>query len=120
MGKLKIAVIILADVGTGEAMGRVLNALEAAKEYKEAGDDVRLIFDGAGSKWVPELSKPDHKLHGLYASVRDNIAGVCDYCSGAFGVHGAIESCGVVFLDEYENHISFRRLSAEGYQIITF
>ena len=44
----KIAVIILADIETHGDMGRVANALELAKEAKELGDDVRIIFDGAG------------------------------------------------------------------------
>jgi len=43
----------------------VVNELEAVKEFKDAHDDIQLIFDCAGPKWIPELEKPDHKLHGL-------------------------------------------------------
>jgi Pyridine nucleotide-disulphide oxidoreductase, dimerisation domain len=32
-----------------------VNALTTAKEFKEAGDEAIVIFDGAGTKWVPEL-----------------------------------------------------------------
>ena len=62
----KVAIIVLADTDTHEALGRLVNALEAAKELKEAKHDVRLICDGAGTKWVGELSKPEHRVHGLY------------------------------------------------------
>jgi hypothetical protein len=48
--------------------------LEAAKELKEGNDDVRVVFDGAGTAWVPELAKKERKAHGLYAAVGDRTA----------------------------------------------
>lgn len=44
----KVAIVILADTDTHEGLGRVVNALEAVKEFKDGHDDVQLIFDGAG------------------------------------------------------------------------
>lgn len=116
----KVAIIVLADTETHEGLGRVVNALEAVKEFKDGHDDVQLIFDGAGAKWIPALEKADHKLHGLYAAVKDRIAGVCEYCAGAFGVKDAVVSCGVKLAGEFEGHPSFRKLVSQGYQIITF
>jgi hypothetical protein len=66
----KVAIIVLADTEAHGDLGRVVNALEAVKEFKDVNDDVQLIFDGAGPKWIPELSKPDHKLHGLCEAAR--------------------------------------------------
>ncbi len=83
-------------------------------------DDVRIVFDGAGTAWVPELAKKDHKAHGLYAAVGDRIAGVCAYCAGAFGVKDAVIAQGVQLAGEYEGHPSVRRLVHEGFQVITF
>lgn len=120
MQTVKAAIVILADTETHESLGRVANALEAVKEFKDAGDDVQLIFDGAGVKWAVDLAKTDHKLHGLYEAVKDHVSGVCDYCAGAFGVHDAVEACGAPFLSEYDKHPSFRKLVASGYQVITF
>ena len=117
---MKAAIVVLADTDTHEALGRVVNALEAVKEFKEGGDEVQLIFDGAGSKWVGQLSRPDHKAHGLYESVRDRVSGVCEYCAGAFGVKDEVQACGVPLTDDFEGHPSFRNLMSEGYQIITF
>lgn len=117
---MKVAIVVLADTESHEALGRVVNALETVKEFKEAGDDVQLIFDGAGTKWVVELSKPDHKAHGLYAAVRDKVIGVCDYCAGAFGVKDQVKACGAPLADDFEGHPSFRKLLAGGYQVITF
>ena len=55
---LKVAIILLADVDTPGDMGRMANALVTVQECHQAGDQVKLIFDGAGTKWIPELSSP--------------------------------------------------------------
>ncbi len=117
---LKIAIVVFADTETHESLGRVVNALEAVKEFKEAHDDVQLIFDGAGPKWIPELENPDHKAHGLYAAVKDRISGACEFCAGAFGVKNAVVSCGVTLAGDYDGHPSFKKLVSQGYKIITF
>lgn len=117
---MKVAIDVLADTESHGDLGRVFNALEAVKEFKDNHDDVRLIFDGAGTKWVVELSKPDHKAHGLYAAVQDKVAGVCEFCAGAFGVKEQVLACGAPLTGDYDGHPSFRKLLADGYQIITF
>ncbi|WP_447973822.1 DsrE family protein [Nitrospira sp. Kam-Ns4a] len=116
----KVAIIVFADTETHEGLGRVVNALEAVKEFKEAQEDVQLIFDGAGPKWIPELSKPDHQIHGLYEAVKDRIAGACEFCAGAFGVKDKVVACGVRLAGEFDGHPSFKTLVSQGYQIITF
>ena len=116
----KVAIVVLADTETHEGLGRVVNALEAVKEFKDAHDDVQLIFDGAGPKWIVELEKPDHKPHGLYLAVKDRISGACEFCAVAFGVKDKVASCGVSLAGEYDGHPSFRKLVTQGYQIITF
>ncbi len=115
----KVAIVVLAGTETHEGLGRVVNALEAAKELKEGNDDVRIVFDGAGTAWVPELAKKEHKAHGLYAAVGDRIAGACA-CAGAFGVKDAVVAQRVQLAGEYEGHPSVRRLVHDGYQVITF
>lgn len=116
----KVAIIVLADTESHGDLGRVVNALEAVKELKEAKDDVQLIFDGAGPKWIPELSKPDHKIHGLFEAVKDRITGACEFCAGAFDVKDKVVACGVKLAGDYEGHPSFKKLIAQGYQVITF
>ncbi len=116
----KISVVLMADVESHGDMGRALNALTLVKEAKEAGDDVELVFDGAGVKWVRELAKDDHKLHGHFEQIRDKIAGACEYCANAFGVSNAVQSAGVPYLSEFEEHPSLRTRVAQGYQVVTF
>lgn len=45
------AIVILAGTESHADVGRLINGLEAAKEFAETeGDDVELIFDGAGTQ----------------------------------------------------------------------
>ncbi|WP_254841353.1 DsrE family protein [Natronomonas marina] len=115
----KAAIVILAGTDGHENLGRLVNGLETAREFVEAGDDVEVIFDGAGTQWVERLEDPDSDQHDLYAAVRDDV-GVCDYCSGAFGVEEAVDDAGVVTLDEHGGHPSIRSLVEDGYEVITY
>ena len=63
------AIVIFADTETLGDLARAVNTLETVKEFKEAGDEVVLIVDGAGVRRVAELSKPDHRSHRLYQAV---------------------------------------------------
>ncbi|MDZ4783274.1 MAG: hypothetical protein SGJ19_23755 [Planctomycetia bacterium] len=117
---VKIAIVLLADISTGGDMGRMANALTTALEFKQAGDQVKLIFDGAATKWIGQLAKPEHKYHGLFESVRGSVSGVCRYCATAYGVADEVRACGLTLTDEYQGHPSLRSLVAAGYQIITF
>ncbi len=117
---VKAAIIVLAGTETHEGFGRVVNALGAVKEFKEAGADVRLIFDGAGTQWVGKLSKPEHKASALFSAVKDKVSGVCAFCAGAFGAKASAQACKVPLLSEYDGHLSFKKLISDGYQVITF
>lgn len=116
----KVGIIVLADIETHADMGRVANALETVKEFQEAGDAVRLLFDGAGTRWIEVLSNPQHRLHRQFAAVRPSITGVCRFCAAAFGVKEEVQQSGIPLLGEYEGHPSLRKLVEQGYQIITF
>ncbi|WP_251328564.1 FAD-dependent oxidoreductase [Haloplanus pelagicus] len=116
----KAAVIILAGTEGHENVGRLANGLEAAKEFAETdGDEVELIFDGAGTQWIPELEDEDSDYHELSQAVRDDTS-VCDYCSGAFGVEDAVAEAGLVTFDDHDGHPSIRSLVDDDYEIITF
>jgi DsrE/DsrF-like family. len=116
----KAAIVILAGNESHSDYGRLANGLEAAKEFAETdGDEVEVIFDGAGTQWIPELEDVDSDYHELYLAIRDEAA-VCDYCSGAFGVAEAVEDAAVTVLSEYDSHPSVRSLVEDDYEIITF
>jgi len=116
----KIAVVVLTGTESHADLGRVVNAIEAVKEAKEHGDDIRFIFDGAGTRWIPELADEDHDAHPLYHAVEDQITGACKFCSRAFGVRKEMEDLDIPLLDEYDEHPSLRTLVADGYEVLTF
>lgn len=111
----KVAIVVLAGTEGHENMARVTNALEAAKEFKEAGDDLELIFDGAGTQWIEKLEEEQHDLHEVYSQVSAE-SKACSFCASAFeaDIGNAEES------DQNDGHPSFRKLVGEGYEVITF
>lgn len=114
------AVIILAGTESHADVGRLVNGLETATEFAESDvDAVDVIFDGAGTQWIPKLEDEAHDYHDLYRTVRSDAA-ACDYCSDAFGVEDAVSDSDVVTLDDHDGHPSIRSLVEEGYEIITF
>ncbi len=116
----KIAIVILAEHGNHEAMGRVANALEFAKELQDYDDDVKIIFDGGGVTFVPVLTDEEHHAHQLYKAVEPSVEGACRFCSKAFGVINEVRKTGMKLLDDYDNHPSLRSYISDGYQIVTF
>jgi hypothetical protein len=116
----KAAIVILTGTESHADLGRLVNGLETAKEFAEAeGDEVAVVFDGAGTQWVPELEDPESDQHDLYRAVRDDAA-VCDYCSRAFDVEDAVKDAGVVRLDDHDGHPSIRSFVEDGYEVVTF
>lgn len=116
----KAAIVVLADTESHGDLGRVVNALIATKEFKDAGEDVRLIFDGAGTQWPGVLSDPSHQAHKSFEAVREAITGACGFCANAFHTEDKVRAANVTLLDEYEGHPSIKSLVDEGYQVITF
>jgi hypothetical protein len=116
----KAAIVVLADTETHADLGRVYNAIETVKEFQEAGDEVTLLFDGAGTKWIGLLANPDHRLRRHFDTVKPTIAGACRFCAAAFGAKAEVEQSGIPLLGEYEGHPSLRKWVAQGYQVITF
>lgn len=117
---MKIGVVVFADTEAHPDLARVVNALLVVREAAEAGDEVRLVFDGAGIKWIGELAQEDHRSHKLYQSVQRYVAGACMFCAAAFSATEAVEAAGVALLDEYHQHPSLRRLVSDGFEVLIF
>lgn len=116
----KISVVVLAGIESHADLGRVLNALELVKEAAQEGDQTELVFDGAGVQWIPELSDPEHKLHGVFEDVRGFVAGACQFCADAFQVEDQVKDADVALLGEFEGHPSLRQRVADGFSVVTF
>lgn len=124
---MKTAIAILSDPksGTEEALGRVFNALATAYDFKQKGQDVEIVFQGAGTRWPAELSKADHPAHDLYEAVADTVAGVSCGCAEVFGATEEVERSGLDFIKDNpvpgtSGLASVQRLVAEGATVLTF
>ena len=91
-----------------------------AQELRDAGDDVTLLFDGAGSVAAADLAQPAHGMHALYWNVKALVRGVCRYCAESYGVLDTVEASGLPLLGDDRGHASLRQLLMEGRQIVTF
>jgi len=123
---MKTAVVVLSDPSGGdEALGRVFNALAVARDHGGRGDDVVVLFQGAGTRWASVLADEAHPIHGLYEAVRPSIMGASESCATFFGALDGVAAAGLDLIAE--NDIpgvgglpSLATLSADGYSVLTF
>ncbi len=121
MSKTAIVVLSEPNAGSEEALGRVFNALAAAYDFKSAGEETKILFQGAGTRWPEQLQKEDHPANKLYKAVEDAIEGISCGCADVFGA----DQSGLDLITD--NPVpgttglpSFVRLQRDGYSIITF
>lgn len=124
---MKAAILVLSDPKSGseESLGRVFNALAAAYDFKQRGDEVTTLFHGAGTRWIGEVTKSDHPAHELFEQVKDTVAGVSCGCADVFG--GSDEAVKSGFDLIKDNPVpgtsglpSLQKLAADGYTVMTF
>lgn len=115
----KVAIVIYSDL-KGEGLSANFRALNFAEELIAAGDEVRLIYDGSGSKSLSEIMATDHRLHRAFTKAESHLFGACRECAKAYGVFDALEEAGVTMLAEFKGHASLRRHLNDGFQIVTF
>jgi hypothetical protein len=114
----KFAIMVHASESEG---AKALHSLLYAQELHEAGHDVKVIFDGAGTVWVKKFEDPESKYNPMYKAVKKLgvLSGACEYCAGVFGVENEVRQSGIRTLNDSGGHPSLAQLIAEDYQIIT-
>lgn len=124
---MKTAIVIMSDPhsNSDEALGRVFNGLAVAHEYKQSGEEVRIVFQGTGTRWTSELTKSDHPANALYTAVQDTVAGVSSGCADAFGAADAARENGFEILKDNpvpgtSGLTSLKTLIDGGYNILIF
>lgn len=113
----KYLIILQAGTESHEGMARALHALLYALEMKEAGFEVVLVFDGAGTEWAKELLNPESKLHPAYTKLQDQGVTqiICDYCAAAFKVKENLKEGKVPLVSEFKGHPSLVKWIKKGY-----
>lgn len=124
---MKNAVVVLSDPksGTEESLGRLFNALAFAQESRMAGDEVEIVFKGAGTRWPAELVKLGHPAHERYQSVRESVKGASLGCAMKFGAHDSVAAAGVSLLSETAlpgtpGIAGLRSYYTEGWNVVLF
>jgi hypothetical protein len=97
---MKTAIVIMSDPnsGTDETLGRLLNALAFAHESRGTGDEVEIVFKGAGTRWPAELAKLNHPAHERYQAVRESVKGASLGCAIKYGACDDVGASGVALL----------------------
>lgn len=118
----KYLVILQAGRESHEGMARAVHAFLYARELKEHGHEVRLVFDGAGTEWAEELSNPasESKIKPMYNEFKKQGISetICDFCAGAFGVKEKLQGREFPLTAGYEGHPSIAQWADQGYQIL--
>lgn len=123
----KTAIVVFSDPKSGgeEALGRLFNAMFLTLELKDKGQEVALIFQGAGARWPAEVVKPQHPAHALYAAVQDKVAGVCGGCADVFGATEGAKATGLPLVRDHQipgttGILDLSRYLDQGYRLATF
>jgi hypothetical protein len=123
----KAAIVVFSDPKPGheEALGRLLNAMFLTLELKDKGQDVALIFQGAGARWPAEVTKPTHPAHALYHAVADKVVGVCGGCADVFGATEGAKATGLPLVRDKQipgtsGILDLSRYLDQGYRLVTF
>jgi hypothetical protein len=120
---MKTAVLVFSDPKSGseESLGRLFNALAVVYEFKNAGEEVAVYFQGTGTRWPEVLLKESHPAHQLFKAVEDKVIGVSCGCADVFGANPS----GFDLIRD--NNIpgttglpSLVKMKKEGYTILTF
>jgi len=123
----KTAIVVFSDPlsGSEEALGRLFNALFVAYALKEKGQDVSVLFQGAGARWASEIVKPDHPANPLYNAVSDKVVGICGGCADVFGATEEAEKTDIPLVRELNipgtnGVINLSKYLEDGYKLLTF
>lgn len=123
----KLLILVLSDprAGSEEALGRVFNALATAYDFRTHEEHVEILFHGAGTRWIGELSKPDHPAHALFSAVKQSVAGASCGCADVFGGRDDAEQSSIDLITD--NNVpgtsglpSLRKYIGQGFTVLTF
>lgn len=91
----------------------LLNALDLA----DAGNEVKIIIEGASVSLVPQLDEEKEELF-MKAKAAGLFVGACAACSKSFGVYEKNEAAGMKMLHDMSGHAGMKSYFAEGYDVL--
>jgi DsrE/DsrF/DsrH-like protein len=123
----KYALVIMSEGGEGHpgGQGRMLHALNGAKELRAAGHDVSIWFHGIGVTWLTTFEAQEDRFTQVYRplfdEVRDLVSGACEFCAVTrFGAGASAAKLDVPVVRGAGEHHTVASLIAEGYEVLSF
>lgn len=123
----KYAIVVMSEGGEDHpgGQGRMLHALNGAKDLRAAGEDVSLWFHGIGVTWLTAFDEQHDRFTQVYRplfdDVRDLISGACEFCvETRFAAGAGATRLGIPVLRSAGEHHTVASLITQGYQVLTF
>ena len=95
-----------------------LHVLMNAVSLHEAGNEVKVIFEGSSVKLPSVLEEEKNPLY-LEAKEKDLLAGICVACSKAMDVYEKNQELGLELLDDMQGHAGMKAYVEEGYELVS-
>lgn len=102
---------------TGEKMC-FQHILMNALDLHAAGDDVKIIFEGASVKLVAKFEEENNPLYNR-AKKAGLLEGVCLACSKVLGVYEENLKSGLTMLEDMNGHAGMKKYIKDGYKVIS-
>ena len=94
------------------------HVLMNALDLHEAGQEVKIIFEGASVKLVPQFEEENNPLYNK-AKKAGLIAGICLACSKVLGVYDDNLKTELPMLDDMNGHAGMKNYLKDGFQVIS-
>lgn len=93
-----------------------------ALDYAGKGYDVAVIIEGAATKLIIDLARPETPFAAQYRQLREQglIACICKACSIKMGAFDEAREQGLLMGSDMQGHPSLERYTKEGYEVMTF
>lgn len=110
-------VLLQAGEKSTDGHARMLHALLYSLELKKAGNEVVLIFDGAGTTWVEKLAGSKDPASYYYHQLLNLgvVEVLCDYCSMAYRQKTTLQNRGKQLTAEFAGHPSLVKWTEKNY-----
>jgi hypothetical protein len=93
-----------------------------ALDFDKKGYEVKVIIEGAATKLIPDLAKPEAPFANLYSQLKEKglLTCICKACSQKMGTIEEAESQGLNIVGDMQGHPSIEGFLREGFEIVSF
>jgi len=93
-----------------------------ALDFRSKGYEVKVVIEGAATRLIPELARPETPFANVYKEMVDQglLASVCESCSVRMGAFNSAQEQGLPIDGGMKGHPSLEPFVSDGYEIITF